>query len=253
MKRNQQRRGVLVSVTLPGASKRLSAPEWRKELLVSWLFRTCIKLQTSLDRRFLRFGITVQEASVLLRCVQAGKVSPGRLAAILGRDKGKITRFIDRLETSRLVTRDIHPRDRRFSIIKPTGKGKQIARELACVFDNIRKELFAGILASDVRRLGEMLPQLHQNAAQIGSRQKRGAVRQRGRIGSHDTKPEGAQTSQLRLTDDFLTPSLNGHAAHTLPIKQENLESELLTREESSETNKPTGKPVEEHEALLLK
>lgn len=82
---------VLLPVSRAKLAKGLSAPEWRKDLLISWLFRTSIKLQTSLDRRFLRFGMTLQEASVLLRCVQAGKVTPGRLAAILGRDKGKIT------------------------------------------------------------------------------------------------------------------------------------------------------------------
>ena len=88
---------------------------------MSWLFQTSIRLQTSLDRRFLRFGMTVQEAGVLLRCVEARIITPGQLAVGLGRDKGMITRFIDRLEFSRLIIRDINPRDRRFSVIKPTA------------------------------------------------------------------------------------------------------------------------------------
>jgi DNA-binding MarR family transcriptional regulator len=141
MRRTQQVAGFLSPTALSGASKRLSAPEWCKDLLVSWLFRTCIRLQTSLDRRFLKFGMTLQEASVLLRYVEDRGTTPGQLAISLGRDKTKITRFIDRLEASRLVTRDIHLRDRRFSVIKPTGKGKQIARALTSVVDNIRKEL----------------------------------------------------------------------------------------------------------------
>jgi len=182
MRRKPQVGGVLLPVAPARLAKGMSAPEWRKDLLISWLFRTSIKLQTALDRRFLRFGMTLQEASVLLRCVQAGKVTPGRLAAILGRDKGKITRFIDRLEASRLVTREIDQRDRRFSVIKPTGKGKHVAADLASVFDSIRKELFLGMLESDVRRLGQMLPQLHENAKQIGSRKERDGMR-RGRIG----------------------------------------------------------------------
>jgi hypothetical protein len=94
---------VFLPISQGGLPKPLSGPEWRKDLLMSWLFQTCIKLQMSLDRRFLRFGMTVQEASVLLRCVEAKNVMPGQLAVGLGRDKGMITRFIDRLELSRLI------------------------------------------------------------------------------------------------------------------------------------------------------
>ena len=62
---------VFVPISRSGLSKQLRGKEWRKDLLMSWLFQRCIRLQTSLDRRFLRFGMTVQEASVLLRCVEA--------------------------------------------------------------------------------------------------------------------------------------------------------------------------------------
>src|ERR1700682_1765118 len=178
----------VVSVFVPtlrrGLSKPLRGQEWRRDLLTSWLFQTCIKLQTSLDRRFLRFGMTVQEASVLLRCVEAQRITPGQLAIALGRDKGKITRVVDRLESSRLLTRDIDPRDRRFSILKPTAKGKQVARALVSVFDSIRKELFVRVLESDVLRLGKMLPQLHKNAVQIGKKRGDWEGQRKRRIGA---------------------------------------------------------------------
>jgi DNA-binding MarR family transcriptional regulator len=160
---------------------------------MSWLFQTCIKLQTSLDRRFLRFGMTLQEASVLLRCVEARNYTPGQLAVALGRDKGMITRFIDRLELSRLIAREINQRDRRFSVIKATAKGKQIARELTTVFHNIRKELFVGVLESEVQGLSKMLARMHKNAVDIGSPKKCAAVRRRRRIGGHGVKTIGKQ------------------------------------------------------------
>jgi DNA-binding MarR family transcriptional regulator len=224
MSRKPQVGSVLLPVARAKLAKGLSAPEWRKDLLISWLLRTSIKLQTSLDRRFLRFGMTLQEASVLLRCVQAGKVTPGRLAAILGRDKGKITRFIDRLEASRLVTRDIDRLDRRFSLIKPTGKGKQVARDLTCVFDTIRKELFVGILESDVRRLGQVLGQLHKNANRIGSRRKPDAAQRRARIGIKRKRGEDPQTNRLPVAGQLLPASTDGEVAHTVsPEEREEL------------------------------
>jgi DNA-binding MarR family transcriptional regulator len=137
---------VFVTISRGGLSKQLQSLEWRKDLLMSRLFQTCIRLQTSLDRRFLRFGMTVQEASVLVRCIEARSVTPGQLAVWLGSDKGMITRFVAGLEDSRLIVRHVNPRDRRFSILKPTATGKQTARDLASLLDEIRKELFAGTL-----------------------------------------------------------------------------------------------------------
>jgi len=61
----------------------ITAQEWSKDLLVSWLFQTCIKLQTSLDRCFLKFGLTAQEATALLRCAEMERTTPGKLAEIL--------------------------------------------------------------------------------------------------------------------------------------------------------------------------
>jgi MarR family transcriptional regulator for hemolysin len=142
-----------------------------------WLFQTCIKLQRSLDSRFLRFGMTVQEASVLVHCVEAGKITPGQLAVQLGRDKGMITRFINRLVLGGLLARDINQHDRRFADLKPTAKGKRVAQDLASVFYKVRKELFVGMLESDVRRLSKVLAQLHKNAGDIGSRDKYGPGR----------------------------------------------------------------------------
>jgi DNA-binding MarR family transcriptional regulator len=194
----QQVASVFVPISLSGLPKQLQSQEWRQDLLMSWLFQTCIKLQTSLDRRFLRFGMTVQEAGVLLRCVEARSVTPGQLAVGLGRDKGMITRFINRLEVSRLIVRHTNPLDRRFSVIRPTTKGKQLARELASVFGHIRKELFAGMLESDVRGLSRMMALLHKNAVGIGSRKKCDVVRQRRRIGRRKIKAEAQQTSQTQ-------------------------------------------------------
>jgi DNA-binding MarR family transcriptional regulator len=192
----QQVASVFVPILRRGLPKQLQSLEWRKDVLMSWLFQTSIRLQTSLDRRFLRFGMTVQEASVLLRCVEARSVTPGQLAVGLGRDKGMITRFIDRLEDSRLIARHLNPRDRRFSILKPTAKGRQTALDLARLFDEIRKELFLGMLESEVGELSRMMALLHKNAVGIGSAQKCDVLRQRRRIGRPEIKAEDQQTGQ---------------------------------------------------------
>ena len=189
----------------------LTAQEWSKDLLVSWLFQTCFKLQTTMDRCFLKFGLTVQEATLLLRCAEVQRITPGKLAAIVGRDKGKVTRVIDRLESSGLVTREMYERDRRCSILRATRKGKLLARELACVFDSIRTELFLGISESDVFQLGAMLPQLHKNASKITSGQKSNPARRRRRIGIHRSTAKCTATSAPEPAEHILRSSHKGH------------------------------------------
>jgi hypothetical protein len=114
-----------------------------------------------------------------------------------------ITRFIDRLELSRLIIRGTNPRDRRFSVIKPTAKGKEVAQNLAYVFGEIRKELFVGLLESDVRRLSRMMAQVHKNAVGIGSRQKCEAMRRR-RLGRQRMKTDSSQRSRPQLAGEIL-------------------------------------------------
>lgn len=53
------------------------------------------------------------------------------IAILVGRDEGKITRFIGRLEAKGLIMRDTLERDPRISVIRPTRQGKQVARALA--------------------------------------------------------------------------------------------------------------------------
>lgn len=196
--------------------KVLTAQEWSKDLLVSWLFQTCIKLQTSLDRCFLSYGLTMQEATLLLRCVETQRTTPGKLAAIVGRDKGKVSRVVDRLESSGFVTREMYARDRRYSILRATRKGKILARQLAYVFDRIRTELFLGIRESDVFQLGAMLRQLHKNASNINSGQKSDPVRRRRRIGTQPAKMQGQHTSEPQCAEQVLTSSNKGS-----PVMQE--------------------------------
>lgn len=167
MNRERQDDEFTIAVVEGVAREEPGGEKWYQDLLVSWIFQTCIRIQVSLNRRFSRFGMTAQEARVLLCCVEAGQTTAGRLAIMLARDLAKMTRFVGRLEAKGLVRRDILPRDRRCAVIRATGKGRQIAKELSLVFDDARRALFKGIPESDVRRLGDMLPSLHKNATQM--------------------------------------------------------------------------------------
>ncbi|HEY6385608.1 MAG TPA: MarR family transcriptional regulator [Candidatus Acidoferrum sp.] len=141
--------------------------EWQAELSISRLFRTSIRLQTAFDRCFNQFGMTAQEAAVLLHCAEDGETSAGKLAKAMGRDKGKITRFVDRLETSGFLTRKNDPRDHRLLIIKVTGKARPVVPQLKMMFEEVRSQFFEGVLDVDIEKLETVLSQLHANAERL--------------------------------------------------------------------------------------
>jgi MarR family transcriptional regulator for hemolysin len=141
--------------------------EWQAELSISRLFRTSIRLQTAFDRCFSQFGMTAQEAAVLIHCAEEGETSAGKLAAAMGRDKGKITRFVDRLEAGGFLTRRNDPRDHRLLIIKATSRGRRVAPNLKIRFEEVRSQFFQGILNIDIDKLETVLSQLHANAERV--------------------------------------------------------------------------------------
>ena len=135
-------------------------PSEPADLTLSLLFRTTQRLQTVLDRCFLPLGTTAQEAAVLLCCANADGISGRGLAEALHKDKGRITRYVDRLVARRLVTRKIHPRNRSVLVIAPTSRGRQLAPRLKSRFEDIRSQLFADIPPDDVAQLELRLSQL---------------------------------------------------------------------------------------------
>lgn len=143
--------------------KAVGATRWYQEVLIATLLRTSIKLQNHMDRRFRRWGMTAQEASVLLTAVEARRITPGGLAHALGRDKGKVTRFIQRLVARNLMRRKVKARDRRVAELEPTSRGRALAPRLRVVFDEIRDGLFRDVTPGNVERVGNILIALVAN------------------------------------------------------------------------------------------
>lgn len=147
--------------------------EWQAELSISRLFRTSIRLQTAFDRCFSQFGVTAQEAAVLVHCAGEGETSAGQLAKAMGRDKGKITRFLDRLEAAGFLTRKADPRDRRLLVIKATNRGRRVAPQLKARFEEVRSQFFQGIANTDINQFEAVLSRLHENAQRLSEEKPR--------------------------------------------------------------------------------
>jgi DNA-binding MarR family transcriptional regulator len=140
------------------------------ELTLSLLFRASLRLQAALDRCFLPLGTTAQEAAVLLCCADAGAISARGLADALGKDQGNVTRFLDRLESRRLVTRRCHSRDRRLLVIEATHRGRQLAPQIRSMFEEAESKFFAEIPPDDIAQLELRLSQLLASADRLAAK-----------------------------------------------------------------------------------
>ena len=140
------------------------------EQTLSLLFRTSLRLQAALDRCFLPLGTTAQEAAVLLCCADAGAISARGLADALGKDQGNVTRFLDRLESRKLVTRRCHTRDRRLLVIEATHRGRLLAPQLRGMFEEAGSKFFAEIPPDDIAQLELRLSQLLGSADRLAAK-----------------------------------------------------------------------------------
>jgi DNA-binding MarR family transcriptional regulator len=147
-----------------------SETDSQHDILLASVLQTGVQLQVSLDKSFLQHGLTMLDASIVLRCVESQVVlTPGKLAVALGRDKGTITRAVDRLERECFVTRIADKFDRRISLLKPTRRAKTLAPSLKTLFSSIRRQIFEEMNERDLEHLPRILARLRKNATNLGA------------------------------------------------------------------------------------
>jgi DNA-binding MarR family transcriptional regulator len=120
------------------------------------------ELSTALERRLAPFGITAQQAALLLHAGRNGS-GPSQLMALLGTDTAGMTKLLDRLEGKGLVQRRPHPDDRRAIIIELTDQGRALATRLPPIFGQVTSQLLAGFSTDEVDQLTTMLQRMLDN------------------------------------------------------------------------------------------
>jgi DNA-binding MarR family transcriptional regulator len=115
--------------------------------------QTGIQLQTAMDFRFRPLGLTAQEAALLIRCAEAKSRSSGKLASVIGRDKGGVTRHLDKLEARGLIERFASSRDRRVTLVRATRLGPKLAPRCSETFLEARSQLLGEFLEVEIHQL----------------------------------------------------------------------------------------------------
>jgi DNA-binding MarR family transcriptional regulator len=127
-----------------------------------WVSRVGREHATVLDRRFSVWGLTAQQAGLLLHA-GSQPVGLSRLAELLETDTAGMTRLVDRLEAKGLLRRRRHGQDRRAVLVELTDQGRALLPRLPPVFGQVTRLLFDGFSVEETDTLTALCRRLHAN------------------------------------------------------------------------------------------
>ena len=120
---------------------------------------------------FLRpFGLTdVQFNLMMLLKHQSGPgggLNQAQISHMMLVNRANITSLVDRMEKADLVTRTAAPSDRRYNIIKLTGRGKELLAEIEPLYADEVKRIMAALVEAEQKELIVMLEKIRGNISE---------------------------------------------------------------------------------------
>jgi len=144
--------------------------------LSSVVVRLARDIRTALDQQFGVFGLTSQQAAVLIH-VHLGQSTPRRIADLVGTDTAGMTRLLDRLEAKGLLRRHPDGGDRRAVVVALTDDGSALIPHLPPVFERVGAVAAAGIAAQDLDTTTRVLRTMLDQVAGVGPAERAGRQR----------------------------------------------------------------------------
>jgi DNA-binding MarR family transcriptional regulator len=127
------------------------------------------KISTAINRTFLRsfvaegIDISTEQWSVMACLWKEDKVTQQKLCELTAKDKPSMTRLIDKLEKSRLVTRVSDPTDRRTNIIHLTSAGVALQAKATEIVMRVANRTLNGISEAELNTSRTVLKKIMAN------------------------------------------------------------------------------------------
>jgi DNA-binding MarR family transcriptional regulator len=119
------------------------------------------QLERSLTRELLNqtecCGLTIPQRHVLLEVGRRKEVTLVDLSAALGLDTSTLSRTVNSVVTSGLVSRILNPKDRRYVLISLTKRGKAIFATIERSSDDFYRRVFRSLPEKKERQVVESL------------------------------------------------------------------------------------------------
>lgn len=122
----------------------------------------------ALDRRLREFGLGRSGWMAISAIAKAESLlSQIEISNLIGVEGATMVTTLDRLESSGLITRIIHPSDRRIKLVSLTEAGMALFHRLQAVADATRNELLAGLSVDEMAVAARLLEKMRKTAERI--------------------------------------------------------------------------------------
>jgi len=130
--------------------------------LVGITFKTIMaRMTANLEKCGLK--VSFEEMIVLINTWHQPGISQQWFVEMIGKDKTKVTRVIDTLESKDLVVRIEDKHDRRKKLIYLTNSGKELIAPCIKVVEETNREMVVGIDPENIEICRQVLKQVNQN------------------------------------------------------------------------------------------
>jgi len=127
------------------------------------LARTSLFLESLQEECLAPLGISFGDYAVLRMLYYEGPdatLSPTRLAEVLVRTTGGMTKIVDRLEAQGTVTREPDPNDRRGILIRLTPAGRDLCHRASDAYTVVRRRLLDHLSETEISSIDASLGRL---------------------------------------------------------------------------------------------
>jgi DNA-binding MarR family transcriptional regulator len=135
------------------------------EALLS-IYYTASIMKKRADDFFGQFGLTDVQFNMLnLLYYESGKeggLSQAQISDMMLVNRANITSLVDRMEKAQLVTRTAHAKDRRYNIVKLTGKGKNLYTKVEPHYLEQVKKVMSPLAAAELQKLTTILEKVRR-------------------------------------------------------------------------------------------
>ncbi|MGK5732652.1 MarR family winged helix-turn-helix transcriptional regulator, partial [Streptomyces sp. URMC 124] len=110
-----------------------------------------------------KLGLYPGQELLMMLLWESGPQRQSELIKLLGLDPSTVTRMVQRLEQTGLVTRSPCPGDRRAVLVETTAAGEALRKEVEQVWQELEERTLAGLAEDDRKELTRLLSHLEAN------------------------------------------------------------------------------------------
>jgi DNA-binding MarR family transcriptional regulator len=113
--------------------------------ILSPLHRASRQIAVFLESKTQEFALSGGESHVVAYLRSFGPCSIQELRRVFGYKKSTLTGMLDRLSAADIVTREVHPKDRRSFLVDLTTKGEQLARIVRDFCEDFERDVISRV------------------------------------------------------------------------------------------------------------